>query len=65
MNERSLVSALLIALVAPTLTGADLAPEVLLLSRIKEAARQGLSQIPAYACSETVGRFTRVASAEV
>lgn len=39
--------------------GTELPPEVILLARIKAAARHGLSQIPAYACQETVERFSR------
>lgn len=51
-------------LAAVTSTGADLAPEVLLLSQLKATARQGLSQLSAYACSETVGRYTRRSSSQ-
>jgi hypothetical protein len=50
---------LLFILAAPVGGGTELAPEVLLLARIKHAAREGLSQIPAYACQETVERFSR------
>jgi hypothetical protein len=37
-------------------------PEILLLARIKSKAKQGLANVPAYACSETMERFSRNAS---
>jgi hypothetical protein len=58
VNPRSQVLALLLVLAGP-MTSSELAPEVLLLARIRQAAREGLSQIPAYACQESVERFTR------
>jgi hypothetical protein len=51
--------ALLLVCAAPMGVSSELAPEILLLARIKLSARAGLSQIPAYACAETVERFTR------
>ena len=47
------------ACVVLTLVGAaqDLAPEVLLLARIKSHMREELSQIPFYTCLETIVRF--------
>ena len=62
MNQRGLALALLIGVVTPVLEASDLAPEVLLLARIKAATREALSGIPAYVCSENVGRFSRRAS---
>ena len=38
----------------------DLAPELLLLSRIKRAAQSGLNDVPDYACTETVERLQSV-----
>ncbi len=50
----------LFLVLAALLPGDDqLAPEILLLAHIRTAARQSLSQIPAYACQETVERFSR------
>ena len=44
-------------LVAPSALPQDLAPEVLLLSRIKRHLREELTRIPNYTCLETISRF--------
>jgi hypothetical protein len=52
----------LAALLLPIGAADPIAPEVLLLARIKSKAKLGLANVPAYACSEIMERFTRSAS---
>ena len=49
------VSLLLVCVAAPQ----DLAPDVLLLARIKSHMREELSHIPNYTCLETISRFRK------
>ncbi len=53
-----IIGASLLALAAVAVPQ-DLAPEVLLLSRIKRHMRDEVSQLPNYTCLETVSRFHR------
>jgi hypothetical protein len=55
--------AILVTLLLVPAGAADpIAPEILLLARIKQKARQGLADVPAYACSETMERFSRTSN---
>src|SRR5260221_1729008 len=50
---------LLLTLTVPLFPQSTVAPEILLLSRIKPHTRQVLAHIPAYACTETMERYHR------
>lgn len=54
--------ALLVCMAAGTVIAQDLAPEVLLLSRIKTHLRSEFSRLPNYTCLETIERFHKKAA---
>ena len=62
MNWRGALFAL--AAIAPLVAPAqDIAPEVLLLSRIRDHVREELAHLPNYTCTETMQRFRKKSGA--
>ncbi|HUA58056.1 MAG TPA: polymer-forming cytoskeletal protein [Verrucomicrobiae bacterium] len=59
MFARSAILAAAILLAPLAVIPQDLAPEVLLLSRIKRHLREELAHVPNYTCLETISRFHR------
>jgi hypothetical protein len=65
MGTMNWLGALLaLAAMAPLFAAQEIAPEVMLLSRVRDHAREELAHLPNYTCLETMRRFLKGAAAK-